>query len=354
MKIFHCQNCNNPLYFENTQCLVCGTLLGYKEDSLQLISITTSDNGYTFFSPDGTIYKYCKNHQYDVCNWLLKTDATSQFCTACSLNRTIPNLSDANNLKEWRKLELAKHRLVYGLLRLSLPLIDKEAAPHEGLAFDFLSENSNTTDKKPVRTGHMNGLITINVAEADSVHREYMRKEMAEPYRTLIGHFRHEVGHYYWERLISGQDETLEGFRGLFGDERSDYGQALHQHYQNGAPANWNQHFISKYAASHPWEDWAETWAHYLHLVDMLETAFYFSLETGANFLSSPLKMKADFDPYQEPNFEVILKAFRPLTYAINSLNRSMGQQDIYPFVIPDPVIEKLRFVHQLVHGQKM
>ncbi|NNE77518.1 MAG: hypothetical protein HKN31_10655, partial [Pricia sp.] len=133
-----------------------------------------------------------------------------------------------------------------------------------------------------------------------------------------------------------------------------DYGEALQHHYDNGAPETWNQNYISKYAASHPWEDWAETWAHYLHLVDMLETAFHFGLETGTKFYSSPLKMQANFDPYQERNFDWILEAFVPLTYAINSLNRSMGQQDIYPFVIPDPVVEKLRFVHELLHAQKL
>ncbi|NNE76170.1 MAG: hypothetical protein HKN31_03765, partial [Pricia sp.] len=227
MKIFHCHNCNNPLYFENTRCLVCGSILGYKEETLELVSLIDTNNGYTLLNNDGRIYRYCKNHEYNVCNWLLDYYHSDQFCTACTLNRTIPNLSDANNLKEWRKLELAKHRLIYGLLRLGLQVIDKDIAPDEGLAFDFLSESASSVNEDPVRTGHLNGLITINVAEADSVHREYMRKQMAEPYRTLIGHFRHEVGHYYWERLVSNRPQELERFRNYFGDERADYGEAL-------------------------------------------------------------------------------------------------------------------------------
>jgi len=353
MKIFKCENCENPLYFENTRCLTCGSLLGYRHETLELASLIETMNGYVLLENDGNNYRYCKNHEYHVCNWLMETASEKEFCAACDLNRTIPNLNDANNLEEWRKLELAKHRLVYGLLRLGLSVDDSEMPEENSLAFDFLSSSTGSQSEKPVRTGHLNGLITINIAEADSVHREYMRKQMEERYRTLIGHFRHEVGHYYWERLVRDRTETLNAFRKIFGDERADYGKALEKHYENGPPEGWPQNFISKYAASHPWEDWAETWAHYLHLVDMLETAFYFGMETGSNFLRrSPLKMQADFDPYRESDFNVILEAFVPLTYALNSLNRSMGQPDIYPFVIPDSVVEKLRFVHELLHSE--
>ena len=234
-----------------------------------------------------------------------------------------------------------------------MPIIDKDRAPNKGLAFDFLSDKNALGNPQPVRTGHLNGLITINVAEADNVHREYMRKQMGEMYRTLIGHFRHEVGHYYWERLIRDRPELLEKFRTLFGNETADYGEALKKHYKNGPPKGWRKSYISKYAASHPWEDWAETWAHYLHLVDMLETAFYFGMTTGSAFKDhSPLKMQANFDPYKKGKFSKILKAFVPLSFALNSLNRSMGQQDIYPFVIPKKTVRKLRFVHQLLHHQ--
>ncbi len=361
MKIFRCQQCENPLYFENTKCEVCGCQLGYCEKSSTLATLVKTDNPkdadsqniYSLLRDDGEHYRYCKNFGHKACNWIIYTDDKAEFCTACTLNRTIPNLQKRKNLREWRKLERAKHRLVYALLRFGLPVIDKDEAPNKGLAFDFLSDATASGSAQPVRTGHLNGLITINVAEADNVHREYMRKQMAEPYRTLIGHFRHEVGHYYWERLIRDRPEILQKFRKHFGDERTDYGEALKNHYRNGPPKQWRQSYISKYAASHPWEDWAETWAHYLHLVDMLETAFYFGISTGAAFReNSPLKMQADFDPYEEGQFDILLKAFVPLTFALNSLNRSMGQKDIYPFVIPKKTVKKLKFVHRLLHSK--
>jgi hypothetical protein len=89
----------------------------------------------------------------------------------------------------------------------------------------------------------------------------------------LLGHFRHEVGHYFWDRLVATDPHQLEEFRVLFGDDRQDYGEALKRHYDEGAPANWQDTYISMYATMHPWEDFAETWAHYLHIVDTLETA---------------------------------------------------------------------------------
>ncbi|MFC4094358.1 zinc-binding metallopeptidase family protein [Euzebyella saccharophila] len=348
MKIFNCKECGSPLYFENTMCIACGSGLGYLEKTTQLVPLTRTGNQYSFLGEDGKNYRYCENHQYEVCNWLVEESTETTFCTACALNRTIPDLSSQSNLEEWRKLETAKHRLVYSLIRLGLQVEPKSDENPNGLAFEFLSE---TATKGGVTTGHLNGVITINLAEADAVHREYMRKQMAEPYRTLIGHFRHEVGHYYWNVLIADNEERLKAFRDLFGDERTDYSQALDTHYKQGASQDWIQQYISTYASSHPWEDWAETWAHYLHIIDMLETAFYFGIQTGNQVLgASPLKMEATFDPYQEPDFERINEAFTPLTFALNSLNRSMGQPDIYPFVIPVAVLEKMKFIHQMLY----
>lgn len=361
MKIFQCQKCENPLYFENTICEVCRSKLGYCEKTSTLATLVISannkqvpsQNSYTLLQDDGKQYRYCKNFGLKACNWIIDMDDETEYCTACALNRTIPNLQNRKNLRKWRKLERAKHRLVYALLRFGLMVTNKGDAPKKGLAFDFLSDKNAIGNTHPVRTGHLNGLITINLAEADNVHREYMRKQMAEPYRTIIGHFRHEVGHYYWDRLIRDRPEILEEFRKHFGDEREDYAKALKKHYKNGPPKKWQESYISKYAASHPWEDWAETWAHYLHLVDTMETAYYFGISTGAAFgENSPLKMQADFDPYAEERFDKILKAFVPLTFALNSFNRSMGQKDIYPFVIPKKTVKKLEFVHRLLHSK--
>jgi len=66
----------------------------------------------------------------------------------------------------------------------------------------------------PVLTSHCNGLITLNIAEADDAERERRRVKFHEPYRTLLGHLRHEVAHYYWDRLIANS-KWLSGFSRL-------------------------------------------------------------------------------------------------------------------------------------------
>ena len=248
----------------------------------------------------------------------------------------------------WQRLEGAKHRMVYGLLRLGLPLISKADDP-SGLAFDFLADPASAWQDSPqIMTGHAEGLITINIAEADDAERERRRQDMAEPYRTLLGHFRHEVGHYYWERLVRG-GPWHEPFRELFGDESVDYGARLEAHHAGGPPADWQDRFVSAYASAHPWEDWAETWAHYLHVVDTLETAHAFNLRLRPRAGADPaLAMAANFDPYGHADFDALIETWLPLTYAVNSLNRSMGQPDLYPFALAPPVVAKLRFVHDL------
>ncbi|WPP50076.1 zinc-binding metallopeptidase family protein [Catalinimonas niigatensis] len=244
-------------------------------------------------------------------------------------------------------MEAAKHRLVYSLLRLGLPLLSKDQQAETGLAFDFLADQEKT-----VLTGHAQGLITLNIAEADDAERAKRRQAMGEPYRTLLGHFRHEVGHYYWDRLIANTN-FLSAYRQLFGDEQQDYGEALKLHYQQGVPDDWAKQYISTYASAHSWEDWAETWAHYLHLIDTLETAHAFSLRVAPKVAQEDDSLSAniDRDPYTLKNFDEIIALWLPLTFAMNSINRSMGQPDLYPFVIPPPVIEKLRFVHQVCHA---
>ena len=281
----------------------------------------------------------------------MPADGPEAFCTACRHNRTIPALSLPENLERWRRLEVAKRRLFYTLLRLRLPLTKRPEDP-EGLAFDFLSDDGPSAP--PVMTGHASGLITINIAEADDVERERRRTGMGEPYRTLLGHLRHEVGHHYWTVLVERSPDpgTIERFRGLFGDERVDYGEALKRHYAQGAPPDWPERFISAYASAHPWEDWAETWAHYLHMVDTLETAGAFGISTRPKVSrGAEIATTVDFDPHGDGDLEQLIGAWLPLTFAVNSLNRSMGQPDLYPFVIPPAVIGKLAFVHGCVHG---
>ena len=353
MKLFECQHCGQLLYFENTGCERCGHVLGYLPDRTTLSALTPQggDRWHALAAPD-EIFRFCANAVHDACNWLVPADGADTFCRACRLNRTIPNLGVPENLLLWRALEAAKHRLVYGLLRLDLPLVSKFEDAEKGLAFDFLAGSGATFLEGPqVVTGHARGLITIDVAEADDAEREQHRQDMAEPYRTLLGHFRHEIGHHYWERLIR-DGVWHDAFRELFGDERRDYGGALQAHYTNGPPPDWQERYVSGYAGAHPWEDFAETWAHYLHIVDTLETAEAFGLRMHPRAGRSPvLEMEIGFDPYRQNDFDALVKAWLPLTYAVNSLNHSMGQPDLYPFVLSPTVIGKLRFVHGIIHG---
>ena len=355
MKLFECQNCGQLLYFENTRCERCGRVLGYLPEDAVLSALTEedADRWHPLATPERA-YRFCANASNGACNWLVPADGPDAFCLACRHNRTIPDLGPPEHLLRWQRLETAKHRLIYGLLRLGLPLVSKWENPESGLAFDFLADDGAAFQETPqVLTGHARGLITINIAEADDTERERARKDMAEPYRTLLGHFRHEVGHYYWERLVR-DGLWLESFRELFGDERRDYGACLEAHHAEGPPPGWQERFVSGYASAHPWEDFAETWAHYLHIVDTLETAAAFGLRIAPKAGRDPaLAMALDFDPYRQNDFDALLEAWLPLTYAVNSLNHSMGQPDLYPFVLAPTVMGKLRFVHGLIRPSK-
>lgn len=249
-------------------------------------------------------------------------------------------------------MEVAKHRLVFQLQQLRLPVNSKLAYPKTGLCFDFLSRKDAGEEGKKLMTGHANGQITILVSEADSVLREQMKREMNERYRTLIGHFRHEVGHYYWELLILSNQDVLHKFRLIFGDERVSYSESLEKHYKEGSQKKWRKNYISKYASSHPWEDWAETWAHYLHILDTMETAYYFGVKVKPQLNNGRhMNMKANLDPYQEPSLKKIINKALPLFFATNSLNRSMGIADVYPFVVSKAVIKKMEFIHSAIYG---
>ena len=335
MKNFKCPSCKNQVFFENVQCENCGNHLAFSPKSLSMVAY----NQKFINTVSGEQTNLCSNNQLNTCNWILTEQDHSKFCIACNLNRTIPNLSDSENYHKWVKLEKAKHRLVFQLLNLGLPISRKSESNFKGLCFDFLSEN-NAAD---AMTGHAEGVITILLPEADSVHLERMKRRLSEPYRTLLGHFRHEVGHYYWNLLIKDSFE-INAFREFFGDERADYSQALQHHYQKKQTDNWKTSYISDYASSHPWEDWAETWAHYLHIMDTFETCAQNGLETNAT------KKLDSFQVYKESDFKNILDSAIPTLTVINSVNRSMGLTDIYPFVMNKAVIQKLHFIHNLLY----
>ncbi len=348
MKLYTCGNCNNLLYFENNVCLNCGYSLGFDSEKLDLVTLTIEGNGsfYSDVTHHVSNYRLCANAVYGSCNWLIPAHDPSAFCVACQLNRTIPTLTP-QNLERWKRIEVAKHRLVYSLLRLNLPMTPKLFPADNGIAFDFLSDED---PEKRVVTGHFNGIITLNIGEADEAERARNKLDLGEKYRTLLGHFRHEIGHYYWDTLIKYSSQ-IENFRQLFGDENQDYETAIQSYYANGPAINWPDHFISPYATSHPWEDWAESWSHYLHMMDTLETAYYFGIGVRPKTGFSDLEAEINQDPYTMSDFNQVFKMWLPITFAVNSLNRSMGHLDFYPFVIAPDVVKKLQFIHELCHG---
>jgi hypothetical protein len=358
MKIFSCDACGQALYFHNVVCTNCGRQLGFVPGLLDLVAFEPGAGG-NWRPVRGAAghreFRPCANYSgYNVCNWMVDTADSNPLCRSCRLNRTIPDLSLPRNIELWRRLQVEKNRLVYSLLRLGLEVAGKQEAPAHGLAFDFLgSQKPSFREDSGVLTGHAQGVITLDIAEADPVVRERARQDMAEPYRTILGHFRHESGHYFWDRLVR-DSHWLEPFREHFGDERAAYDTALQHHYNAGPPADWPQNFVSSYASSHPWEDWAETWAHYLHMVDTLETAWQLGLRLDPQVDSgNELTTEADLDPYRSTNSQTLVEHWFPLTIALNSLNQSMGQPDAYPFVLSARIVDKLGLIHDIIHARE-
>jgi hypothetical protein len=347
MNIFTCEHCGQLLHFENTRCMRCGSPLGFLPDRLTLSALAAeADGSFTALAAPGSRWRACANAPDGGCNWLVpEGDA---FCPACKLNRTGPDLGQPADIEKWQRLEAAKPRLVYALLRLGLPLESRHDSEHRGLAFEFVADPA---EGAPVLTGHADGLVTINLAEADSAERERRRVELGEPYRTLLGHLRHEVGHYYWDLLVRDGGRR-DATRAMFRDETVDYAEALKRHHEQGPPPDWPENFVSAHAAAHPWEDFAETWTYYLHMVDTLDTAASFGLAVDPAVTDDATPdMHVAFDPYRAPGAARLVDAWLPLTIAVNSLNRSMGQPDLYPVVLGPRVIEKLGFIHDLVHS---
>jgi hypothetical protein len=347
MRLFKCQACGQVLLFENIKCEQCFRQLGYLPD-VNLLTVTQPKGEFlAAWGGDARAYQYCGNARYGCCNWLLPVDSREALCAACRHNGTIPDLSQSGNIELWRKIELAKHRLFYSLLRFHLPLQTRNESA-EGLVFDFPTDNAASGGPASM-TGHEEGRITIALAEADDAEREKRRSAMREPYRTILGHFRHEIGHYYWDRLVR-DSALLEPCRAVFGDDRLDYGEALRLHYEKGAPGNWQENFVSAYATSHPWEDFAETWAHYFHIVDTLEMAHAFGVDIHPTLgVGAELETHIDFQPYRAQGVAQLVDAWLPLTFALNSINRCMGQADLYPFILTPAIVEKLGFIHRLI-----
>ena len=349
LKTFHCDKCGQQVFHENVLCERCGSLLGFVEDTGDVHAFEADgDDLWRSLAPDGgdRRYRQCRNYAVErVCNRMIAHDDPQVLCASCRLTTIIPSLANEANRVYWYKLERAKRRMLYTLVQLDLPIVPRYEDPERGLAFEFLEYFSGG---EPVHTGHNDGIITINIAEADDAHRASTRVQMNESYRTLLGHFRHEIGHYYFMRLLEGGSPMLDDCRALFGDDRIDYGQALQRHYDKGPPGNWQQSSISSYATMHPYEDWAETWAHYMHMVDTLDTATACGISLEPEHPEEP-SMPVEALDADALSFRDMIERWFPLTYAMNNLARSMGTRDSYPFVLTPPVIDKLRFVHRVI-----
>ena len=336
MRDFTCPNCGQRLAFENSVCLNCHSALGFSLDDMALLVIAPGPESEHAGAVDESRYQLCANLHLAECNWLVEKGPVPLLCTSCVLTTVRPNDGDAKAMAAFAAAEKAKRRLIAELHELKLPIIGRDEDPDYGLAFELLS-----SENEKVFTGHDNGLITLDLAEGDDVHREQLRINMAEPYRTLLGHFRHEIGHYYFYRLVGTSADHTQRFTELFGDPNLDYQAALDRHYGEGAPAGWEENFVSSYATMHPAEDWAVTFAHYLLSRDTLDTSAAFGFApAGATFQQRTLGPSG---------FDTIIDLWLPLAWALNMENRSMGKDDLYPFVLPPPVLEKMRFIHEVI-----
>ncbi|MCP5560884.1 MAG: putative zinc-binding metallopeptidase [Verrucomicrobiaceae bacterium] len=342
MQRFTC-DCGNVLFFGSFKCLKCGGEVGYDPIGRAMRRVRLEGD-----------WRRCDNGlKYAVCNWLLPSKDKAMLCVACQMNRTIPDLGVKRNVSLWARMETAKHRLMYTLLSLGISLPSKAADAKNGLAFDIVSSVSNPE----VTMGHLNGVITVNLEEADDTYRQINRQQLGERSRTLLGHFRHESGHYLWQRFLSElpwEDPQRLAFRERFGDEWLDYAAALGAHYERGNVNGWEQNYISAYAASHPWEDWAETWSHYLQIVDGLETCEGLGIEV--KHIALPLVMlpgDAGTLPAALPQsgladgeFLALLQRWMCVSTVLNEISNSMGEAQLYPFVISIRVAQKLRLAH--------
>lgn len=346
MRRFLCPKCGNQIHFDNSQCVNCSSTLGYLplQDRMLVVNPNTG-------TPDEEV-RPCANRGLIGCNWLCEPGAESKLCLSCFHTTKIPDTSDPVRRQRWRRLESAKRRLFYALIKFRLPLAVERDHSAGALHFELLGDEVHPDGyEKRVMTGHYNGRITINIDEADDAIRERNRTNLGEPYRTLIGHFRHEVAHYYWDRLIADKD-IIEACRACFGDERQDYSEALKAYFANGPAPDWQQSFVSEYASSHPWEDFAETWAHYFHIVGGLETAYAYGLNPQPMQPGAAALTQLE-DPYHVADHAQLIRHWVPLTLAMNAMNRSMGIIDYYPFVLSHQISNKLRFVHELIGSQQ-
>lgn len=341
MRSFGCPQCRAAVSFEALVCPACDAQLGYHAPSARYVVV--SGEGARIADAQWAL---CTNRGWG-CNWLVDPESGQSICQAGKFIRRRPDADDTVALEKLANTSQWMRRLVYQLQHLGLPL-DNYRQREGGLAFDLLSSISRG---ESVIIGHANGVITIDLAESLDDRRERLRVRLGEPYRTMLGHLRHEVGHYYENILVEQPGGALlDECRELFGDERASYADEIARHYKYGAPANWRESYISEYATMHPWEDFAECFAHYLHITDTMESAGASGMMLSTqriNDYAGPA-ISPRFDYGAEP-FESLLADWDWLQTFFNRINRSMGKGDLYPFEINDVVARKLAFVHKVV-----
>ena len=329
--------CGADTYFDSVNCMSCGRTIGLNPNTWAFELI--KERSHPDIEKSQGRSAICNNgFEYGVCNWIQEPDSQNGLCLACSFNRYIPRLDTQENISRWKVLELAKRRLLFNSLRLNIRWSSGWVLPNGGLLFDFLEDSRTSAKVDPtefVSTGYSDGVITINLLEADPAQRAAQKTANNEVYRTVLGHMRHESGHYIWD-LLHSENETRESFKHTFGDPEQNYHEALTDFYSNGQSPEWAENYITPYASSHPVEDWAEMWGHFLHIIDGLETAKEHHL-IGSD--SNQMSMREK------------LAAWQDLTIKLNEMNRSMGRNDLYPFVICEPVVQKFEYIDELISG---
>jgi hypothetical protein len=327
MRLLSCPVCQQQVYFDNTVCLNCSSEVAFAPDLLQMVAV-------------GGSHRNCVQRLTpEACNWAIEPTDPIERCRSCRLTGA-DSVVGADALRA--RAEAAKRRVLYTLLQLGVPFAPKFADDDmKGLRFVWTLPDPGT----PIFTGHKDGTIVLNLNEADDAHREATRVSFGEPQRTVLGHLRHELSHFLFQRFVDGWPE-LTTFRDIFGDERADYTAALQQHYEQGPRADWQQFFVSAYASSHPWEDWAETCAHYLLMVEAVDTAAAWGLQLS---LAGGEHVHPDRTAATAPVERLVIDHWLPMARFLNAMSRSLGLPDSYPYLLPPPVLGKLRFVQEML-----
>jgi len=362
--------CGRPVHFRQGECAACLTPLGYDPEAGALLPLEPVASDVQAPDDDAGAaaglwrawgaadnaprFHRCANlATAAACNWLVPEQdphaGAAPLCRCCRLTRTTPDLALEHGAQWWHRIELAKRQLMASLLELHLPVRSRLTEdPSFGLAFDLLRA---TPGGPPVETGFADGIITVDIEEADDAWRQQRRAVSGEPHRTLLGQLRHETGHYYWQRLVR-PGRWLAPWRELFGDERKDRDAALQRHADSGPPPDWTQRHVSAWASSHPLEDWSETWAQYLAMVDTLGLARGLGLEASGVELPveryGPEVLSGSGDA-RPRDFLMLVNRWLELTAALNEVARAMGMPDVHRRVLPAAVVRKLHLVHRVV-----